>query len=38
VRPHAQIELVVPLGPVVGTYGGPGTLGLVWVADPAIVA
>jgi DegV family protein with EDD domain len=38
VRPQAQIELVVPLGPVVGTYGGPGTLGLVWVAEPSIVA
>jgi DegV family protein with EDD domain len=38
VRPQAQIELVVPLGPAIGTYGGPGTLGLVWVADPAIVA
>lgn len=37
VRPRAQIELVVPLGPVIGTYGGPGTLGLVWVAEPATV-
>ncbi len=35
VRPLARIELVVPLGPVVGTYGGPGTLGLVWVAGTA---
>jgi DegV family protein with EDD domain len=35
VRPRAQVELVVPLGPVIGTYGGPGTLGLVWVAEPA---
>ena len=34
VRPHATIELVVPLGPVIGTYGGPGTLGLVWIAEP----
>lgn len=34
-RPQAQIELVVPLGPVIGTYGGPGTIGLVWVAGPA---
>jgi DegV family protein with EDD domain len=34
-RPHARIELVVPLGPVIGTYGGPGTLGLVWVTGPA---
>ncbi len=38
VRPQAQIELVVPLGPVVGTYGGPGTLGLVWVTGPAVAA
>jgi DegV family protein with EDD domain len=37
VRPRAQVELVVPLGPVVGTYGGPGTIGLVWVAEPATV-
>jgi DegV family protein with EDD domain len=34
-RPHATIELVVPLGPVIGTYGGPGTLGLIWIAGPA---
>jgi DegV family protein with EDD domain len=34
-RPQARIELVVPLGPVIGTYGGPGTLGLVWVTGPA---
>jgi DegV family protein with EDD domain len=33
-RPRAAIELVVPLGPVIGTYGGPGTLGLVWIAEP----
>ena len=33
-RPQAAIELVVPLGPVIGTYGGPGTLGLIWVAEP----
>jgi DegV family protein with EDD domain len=32
-RPRASIELVVPLGPVIGTYGGPGTLGLVWIAE-----
>jgi DegV family protein with EDD domain len=32
-RPAATIELIVPLGPVVGTYGGPGTLGLIWVAE-----
>jgi DegV family protein with EDD domain len=38
VRPHAQTELVVPLGPVIGTYGGPGTLGLVWVTGPAAAA
>jgi DegV family protein with EDD domain len=33
-RPRATIELVVPLGPVIGTYGGPGTLGLLWVGEP----
>jgi DegV family protein with EDD domain len=38
VRPQAQVELVVPLGPVIGTYGGPGTLGLVWVTGPAAAA
>jgi DegV family protein with EDD domain len=32
-RPRAEIELVVPLGPVIGTYGGPGTIGLLWVAE-----
>ena len=37
-RPQAVIELLVPLGPVIGTYGGPGTIGLVWVAEPAIAA
>ena len=36
VRPLAAIELLVPLGPVVGTYGGPGTIGLLWVAEPAV--
>jgi DegV family protein with EDD domain len=35
-RSQARIELVVPLGPVIGTYGGPGTIGLVWIAEPAI--
>ena len=33
-RPLAAIELLVPLGPVIGTYGGPGTIGLLWVAEP----
>jgi DegV family protein with EDD domain len=37
-RPQAAIELVVPLGPVIGTYGGPGTLGLIWVAEPGPAA
>jgi DegV family protein with EDD domain len=37
-RPQARIELIVPLGPAIGTYGGPGTIGLVWIAEPAIVA
>jgi DegV family protein with EDD domain len=33
-RPRAAIELLVPLGPVIGTYGGPGTIGLLWIAEP----
>jgi DegV family protein with EDD domain len=37
-RPNAVIELIVPLGPVIGTYGGPGTIGLLWVAEPGAVA
>ena len=32
-RPQAEIELVTSLGSVVGTHGGPGTLGLFWFDD-----
>jgi DegV family protein with EDD domain len=34
-RPHAEIELVVSLGPVLGTHAGPGTVGFFWFHDPA---
>jgi len=33
VRPKASVDLVTTLGPVVGTHGGPGTLGLFWFRD-----
>jgi DegV family protein with EDD domain len=33
VRPQAQIEVVTPLGAVVGTHAGPGALGLFWFDD-----
>jgi fatty acid-binding protein DegV len=32
-RPHASLDLVLTLGPVIGTHGGPGTLGLFWFQD-----
>ena len=32
-RPHASLDLVTVLGPVIGTHGGPGTLGLFWYHD-----
>jgi DegV family protein with EDD domain len=32
-RPHASFDLVTVLGPVIGTHGGPGTLGLFWYDD-----
>jgi DegV family protein with EDD domain len=32
-RPHALLDLVTVLGPVIGTHGGPGTLGLFWFED-----
>jgi DegV family protein with EDD domain len=32
-RPHASLDLVTALGPVIGTHGGPGTLGLFWYHD-----
>lgn len=34
-RPRASLDIVTTLGPVIGTHGGPGTLGLFWLADPA---
>jgi len=35
VRPQAEIELVAPLGAVVGTNTGPGGAGLVWARERA---
>jgi fatty acid kinase fatty acid binding subunit len=32
-RPQATLDLVVTLGPVIGTHGGPGTIGLFWFQD-----
>jgi DegV family protein with EDD domain len=32
-RPHAELELVTTLGPVVGTHAGPGAAGLFWFED-----
>jgi DegV family protein with EDD domain len=32
-RPRASLDLVTELGPVIGTHGGPGTLGLFWYHD-----
>jgi DegV family protein with EDD domain len=32
-RPQAQLELVTPLGPVLGTHAGPGTVGFFWFTD-----
>jgi fatty acid kinase fatty acid binding subunit len=34
-RPQASLDIVTTLGPVIGTHGGPGTLGLFWFADTA---
>jgi DegV family protein with EDD domain len=34
VRPSASVDIVTALGPVIGTHGGPGTLGLFWFWDP----
>ena len=34
-RPAAQIELVSPLGAVVGTHAGPGTVGFFWCQNGA---
>ncbi|MBD0318561.1 MAG: DegV family protein [Thermoleophilia bacterium] len=33
VRPHASLDFRAELGPVIGTHGGPGTLGLFWFRD-----
>jgi DegV family protein with EDD domain len=33
VRPDAELELVTGLGAVVGTHGGPGTVGIFWYAE-----
>jgi DegV family protein with EDD domain len=33
-RPQASVDIVTTLGPVIGTHGGPGTLGLFWFYDP----
>jgi DegV family protein with EDD domain len=32
-RPNASLDIVTTLGPVIGTHGGPGTLGLFWYHD-----
>jgi DegV family protein with EDD domain len=32
-RPQASLDIVTTLGPVIGTHGGPGTLGLFWFED-----
>jgi len=32
-RPRACLDIVTTLGPVIGTHGGPGTLGLFWFED-----
>jgi DegV family protein with EDD domain len=36
VRPQAEIEIAAPLGPVVGTHAGPGTVGFFWFRDDAV--
>jgi DegV family protein with EDD domain len=32
-RPNAGVDFEAILGPVIGTHGGPGTLGLFWFRD-----
>ena len=32
-RPGASLDILTTLGPVIGTHGGPGTLGLFWFQD-----
>jgi fatty acid kinase fatty acid binding subunit len=34
-RPSASLDVLTTLGPVIGTHGGPGTLGLFWFQDDA---
>ena len=35
-RPSASLDIVTTLGPVIGTHGGPGTLGLFWFQDEPV--
>jgi fatty acid kinase fatty acid binding subunit len=35
-RPRAQLEVATPLGAVLGTHAGPGTVGLFWFDDPVL--
>jgi DegV family protein with EDD domain len=35
-RPAASLDIVTNLGPVIGTHGGPGTLGLFWFQDEPV--
>ena len=35
-RPSAALDIVTTLGPVIGTHGGPGTLGLFWFQDEPV--
>jgi fatty acid kinase fatty acid binding subunit len=35
-RPTASLDIVTTLGPVIGTHGGPGTLGLFWFQDDPV--
>jgi DegV family protein with EDD domain len=35
-RPNASLDIVTTLGPVIGTHGGPGTLGLFWFQDEPV--
>jgi DegV family protein with EDD domain len=37
-RPHALLELVGQLGAVIGTYGGPGAFGIMWVPEQPTAA
>ena len=34
-RPQASVDFQAQLGPVIGTHGGPGTIGLFWFRDEA---